>query len=104
MWDAYLVEMKQWRVPSSLDITIIFSDIIDIMPSALLNEVFMEGISRWGYARYANNAYTDLVQEPNELLFDFSRLSKYTQTLWENNRDEPVKIFKDKWKGRLSGK
>jgi hypothetical protein len=104
MWDAYLVEMKQWRVPSSLDITIIFSDIIDVMPSAILNEIFVEGVSRWKYARYANNAYTDLVQEPNELLFDFSRLSKYTQTLWGNNRDEPVKIFKNKWKGRISGK
>jgi hypothetical protein len=104
MWDSYLVEMKQWLVSSSLDITIIFSDIIDIMPNAILNEIFVEGVSRWKYARYANQSYTDYVQEPNELLFDFSRLSKYTQTLWENNRDEPVKIFKDKWKGRASGR
>jgi hypothetical protein len=104
MWDAYLIEMQQWGVESSLDLTFIFSNNTDVFVSAILNEVLVEGVSRWGYARYANNNYTDLVQEPNELLFDFSRLSKYTQVLWENNRDEPVKIFRDKFKGRLSGK
>lgn len=104
MWDAYLVESKQWLVPSSLDITFIFAANTDIMVSVIKGEAFIEGVSRWGYAKYVNVNFTDLVNEPNEILFDYSRLSKYTQVLWENSRDEPVKIFKDLFKGRVSGK
>jgi hypothetical protein len=104
MWDAYLVESQQFNVPSTLDITFIFSNNTDVMESIITNEIFVEGVSRWEYAKYGNANYTDIVNEPNEILFDYSRLSKYTQVLWENDRDEPVKIFKDKFKGRLSGK
>lgn len=103
-WDAYLVESKQWLVPATLDITFIFTSNTDVMANIIINEIFVEGVSRWGFARYANINFTDTVNNPNEILFDYSRLSKYTQVLWENNRDEPVKIFKDKFKGRSSGK
>lgn len=103
-WDAYLLECKQWSVTSSLDVTFIFADNTDIMLDAVLTEVFTEGVSRWGFARYANVNFTDLVNEPNEILFDFSYLSKYMQVLVENDRNEPVKCFKEKFKGRVSQK
>lgn len=104
MWDSYLVESKQWLIPSTLDITFIFSDNTDVMENIIKNMVFVEGVSQWGFAKYANLNFTDTVNEPNEILFDYSRLSKYVQVLWENDRDEPVKIFKDKFKGRISQK
>lgn len=103
MWDAYLVESKQWLVPTTLDITFIFANETDVMANIIRNEVFIEGVSQWGYAKYVNTKFTDLLNEPNEIIFDYSRLSKYVQVLWENDRDEPVKIFKEKWKGRSSG-
>jgi hypothetical protein len=104
MWDAYLLESKQWYIPATLDITFIFSDTTDVMEDIIKNEAFVEGVSRWGFAKYVNLNFTDLVNEPNEILFDYSRLSKYMQVLVENDRDEPVQIYKEKWKGRTSGK
>jgi hypothetical protein len=104
MWDAYLLESQQWAATATLDISFIFADSIDIIIGAISSEIFIEGVSRWGYAKYANVNFTDIVNEPTEILFDYSRMSKYMQVLWENNRDEPVKVFKDKFKGRLSGK
>lgn len=104
MWDSYLVESKQHSVQATLDITFIFSNNTDVMESVIRNEIFVEGVSEWGVAKYANVNFTDIVNEPNEIIFDYSRLSKYVQVLWENDRDEPVKIFKSKWKGRASGK
>lgn len=103
MWVSYVVESKQWLVPSTLDITFIFSNNTDVMANAIKNQVFIEGIAEWGYAKYANLNFTDTVNEPGEIVFDYSRLSKYAQVLWENNRDQPVKIFRDKFKGRVSG-
>jgi hypothetical protein len=102
MWDSYLVESQQWLVSATLDINFIFANNTDEMIKVIKNEVFVEGVSQWGFAKYANLNYTDLLNEPNEIMFDYSRLSKYVQVLWENDRDEPVKIFKDKWKGRTS--
>jgi hypothetical protein len=103
-WDAYLLESKVWYIPSTLDLTFIFADLTDVMVSIIANEVFVEGTSRWGYAKYVNVNFTDLANEPNEILFDYSRLSKYMQVLVENPRDEPVKIYREKWKGRPSQK
>jgi hypothetical protein len=104
MWDAYLVESKQWYVPATLDITFIFAGNTDQMLKIIKGEVFVEGVSQWGFAQYANVNFTDSLNEPNEIIFEYSRLSKYVQVLWENPRDEPVKIFKDLFKGRKSGK
>lgn len=103
-WDKYLVESKQWIVPATLDITFIFANQTTIMGQAIKNEIFIEGVSKWGQAKYVNVNFTDLVNEPNEISFEFSPKSKYVQVLWENNRDEPVKIYKEKWKGRVSGR
>jgi hypothetical protein len=104
MWDAYIVESKQWGVTASLDITFIFSDVTDVMQKVIKNQVFIEDIAEWDVAKYVNVNFTDFVNEPDEILFDYSRLSKYVQVLWENPRNEPVKIFKEKFKGRISGK
>jgi hypothetical protein len=103
-WDAFLLECKQWLVASTLDITFIFADNTDVMEDAVASSVFVEGQSLWGFAKYANINFTDLVNEPNEILFDFSYLSKYMQVLVENPRNEPVKIFAEKLKGRPSGR
>ncbi len=104
MFDAYLVESKQWSVPATLDVTIVFSSVTDVFEKIIKNEVFVEDVSSWDVAKYANLDFTDILNEPNEILFSYSRLSKYVQTLWENPRDEPVKIFKSKFKGRTSGR
>lgn len=104
MWDAYLLESKQWLVPATLDITFIFSNVTDVFVGIIHNEIMVEDVSHWDVARYANIDYTDVLNEPEEITFDYSRLSKYVQVLWENNRDEPMKIYKDRWKGRVSGK
>lgn len=104
MFDAYLVESRQWSVPATLDVTIIFSSITDVFEKVIKNEIFVEDVSQWDVAKYANVDFTDILNEPNEILFEYSRLSKYVQTLWENPRDEPVKIFKEKLKGRISGR
>lgn len=104
MWDAYLVESKQWLVTATLDITFIFSGNTDVMEKIIKNQVFIEDISEWDVAKYANIDFTDTVNEPGEILFEYSRLSKYAQVLWENDRDEPVKVYKEKWKARVSGR
>lgn len=101
-WDYYLVEAKQWNVPSTLDITVVFSESTIDLKDALVNEVFTWGVSTWGKSKWTNVDYTDLVNEPSELIFH--NKAKYCQVLWENNRDEPVTIYKDKWKGRISGR
>lgn len=103
-WDAYLLESKQWLVQSTLDITFIFSANLDEMESIIKNEIFVENVSRWGFAKYANLNFTDTVNEPNEILFDYSRLSKYAQILIESPRSEPMKLFRELIKGRGSGK
>jgi hypothetical protein len=104
MWDAYVVETKQWFVPASLDITIIFAANTDVLANAIKNQVFVEDISQWDVAKYLNVDFTDAINEAGEIIFDYSRLSKYVQVLLENNRDQPVKVFKEKWKGRTSGR
>lgn len=103
-WDAYLVESKQWNTPATLDISFVFSNSTQDFINVVAGEVFVEGISRWGYAKYANIDFTNLLNEPNEILFEYSQFSRYCQVIFENNRDEPVKIFKDKFKGRGSGR
>lgn len=103
-WDAYILESKTWYTPSTIDITFIFANQTDVMESIIKNEIMVEGISKWGSAVYVNVNFTDFTSNANEILFDYSRLSKYMQVLVENNRDEPVKIFRELWKIRTSGK
>lgn len=99
-WDYYLIEAQQWSVKSSLDVKAIFSTTTVELEHALQNELFVWGVSKWGQAKWANIDYTDNVNQPNELIFH--KKAKYVQVVWDNNRDEPVEIFKDKWKGRPS--
>jgi hypothetical protein len=104
MWDGYLLESQQSYGIATLDVTFIFTNNTDVMEGVINGQVFVEGVSQWGYAKYANVNFTDLVNEPNEILFEYSRLSKYVQVLVENDRDEPVKQYREKFKGRNSGK
>jgi hypothetical protein len=101
-WDYYLLEAKQWNVTATLDIGVVFSNTTVELLKALKNEIFVEGVTKWGEGKYANVDYTDIVNEPNELIFH--KKSKYVQVIWENNRDEPVEIYKERWKGRISGR
>lgn len=101
-WDYYLLEAKQWNVPSSIDISVIFTQSMVQLASAYQNNIFVWGAAQWGVAKWANANYTDLVNEPKELIFH--KKAKYAQVLIENNRDEPVEIYKEKWKGRASGR
>lgn len=101
-WDYYLAEAKQWSVPSTLDISVVFSENTVMLQDALINEVLTWSVSEWGKAKWTNVDYTDLVNEPNEIIFH--KKAKYVQVLWENNRDEPVTVYKDRWKGRTSGR
>lgn len=101
-WDYYLVEAKQFTVPSTLDIKVIFSASTVELLSALKNEIFVWGASKWGEAKWANVDYSDIVNEPNELIFH--KKAKYAQIVWENNRDEPTELYKDRFKGRVSGR
>jgi hypothetical protein len=101
-WDAYLLEAKQWSVPASLDIAVVFSETMQTLDKALKNEVFTWNVSKWGEAKWTNANYTDLVNEPDEIIFH--KKAKYIQVLWKNERDEPVTIYKERWKGRNSGR
>lgn len=101
-WDYYIVESKQWLVTSSLDITVMFAESTVVLQDVIHNEVFVWGASKWGIAKFTNANYTDIVNEPKEIIFH--KRAKYCQVLWSNDRDEPVTIYKDRWKGRVSGR
>lgn len=101
-WDYYLLESKQWKVPATLDINVVFYNVTVQKPTAVKNEVFVWGSSKWGDAKWGNPDFTDIVNQPNELAFH--KKSKYVQVIWQNNRDEPVEIYKERWKGRTSGR
>jgi len=96
-WDYYLVEAKQWLEPSSLDVSVNFTQTTSSISieSAWKNNVFMWGVSKWSEAQWANLNFTDIVNAPDQLIFHYP--SKYCQVLWENNRDEPVEIYRDRW-------
>jgi hypothetical protein len=101
-WDYYLLEARMFYETSTLDVLAIFFNETVNKPSVVKNEVFVFGISKWGEAKWANSDYTDMVNQPNEIIFH--NKSKFCQMKWFNDRDEPVEIFSDKWKGRLSGR
>ena len=102
-WDYYLLECRQFLVPSSIDLQVVFGNNV----SATINDspwklnVAVYGVSRYGSARYASLQYTDIVNQPQRLVY--KKKAKYVQVLWENNNDEPIEIYKDVWLGRVSG-
>jgi hypothetical protein len=104
MWDYYLVEAKQWLEPSSLDVVVNFTQTTSAIQvdGAWKNNVFVWGVSKWGEAQWANMNFTDIVNAPEQLIFHYP--SKYCQVMWENNRDEPVEIYRDRWFVRPSTK
>jgi hypothetical protein len=103
-WDYYLMEAKQFLVPATVNLQIIFGNTAATTTSASpwkLN-VAVYGVSRYGQARYANLQYTDIVNAPERLKFR-GKKAKYVQMLWYNYEDQPVEVYKDKWIGRTSG-
>lgn len=102
MWDNYLVEARQFLVPSTLDVSVIFTNDTSTQSiiAAWKNNVAVYGVSSYGTAVYANLQYTDIVNAPDPIYFHDK--AKYVQILWGNNRDEPTEIYKDRFSGRLS--
>jgi hypothetical protein len=88
--------------PSTLDITAIFFDQTVSKPSAIKNEIMVWGVTKWGEGKWANADYSDMVNQPNEIIFH--NKSKFCQMKWFNDRDEPIEIYSDKWKGRISAR
>lgn len=101
-WDYYLLEARMFYEPSTLDVITIFFDQTVEKPSAIKNEAMIWGKSKWGEAKWVNPGYSDIVNQPNEIIFH--NKSKYVQMIWRNDLDEPVEIYKEVWKGRLSGR
>jgi hypothetical protein len=102
-WDYYLLEARQWLVPSVIDLYVIFnnSEVTASDEAAWKNSVAVWDEATWDESQWANMEYTDIVNSPNRRTF--KKKSKYVQTLWDSPRDEPLEIFKDLWIGRLSG-
>jgi len=102
-WDYYLIESRQWIVPSKLDVIVIFSNSSGAVDDDTNwgNTIAAWDISPWDEAQWANADFTDVVNAPNRRVF--KKKAKYVQVLWDNPRDEPVEIYSDKWIGRVSG-
>lgn len=102
-WDYYLLEARQWLVPSTLDLYVIFSNqtVTSSDEAAWKNSVAVWDTATWDVSQWANLEYTDIVNAPNRRVF--KKKAKYVQLLWDNPRDEPVEVYKDQWYGRTSG-
>lgn len=103
-WDYYLLESRRYLRPSNIDLYVVFTNAhaTDSITDAWNSSIFVWDESKWDEAVWVNNLYTDIVNMPNEI--SFHRKAKYIQVMWENNRDEPVEIYKEVWKGRASGR
>lgn len=100
-WDYYIVEQKQYTLPSSLDIYAIFTYSPEQASFVIGSTVALWDDGEWDVAQWGNENFTEPVNEPRRIVY--KKKSKYVQVLWENNRDEPVEVYWDKWIGRVSG-
>lgn len=104
-WDEYILETKNYGgVTSTIDVEVAFSDITESAASLVTGSpTFVWGVSKWGIVAWATASaqYTEFVSEPSPLLFH--KKARYVQVRWFNNKDEPVEIYREKWRGRLSG-
>lgn len=100
-WDYYVIEMKQYAIPSSLDVTMIFTDSSLELPTAVDTNSAVWDVTDWDDSYWANEDFTENVNEPRRYVY--KKKSKYVQELWENARSEPIEIYWDKWIGRTSG-
>lgn len=100
-WDYYILELKQYDRPSSVDVTIIFANDSEAGAYSLDTSEFIWDVSEWDHSYWSNNEYTETVNEPRRMRY--MKKSKYIQELWENDRDEPLEIYWSKWIGRTSG-
>lgn len=98
----YLCEAKQWEVRSTLDVEIVHSADVFIIPTALRNEVFVWGVSAWSEAEWANLFYTEIINNAKRI--PIHRKAKYFQRRWRNPRDEPVTILRERFIGTVSGR
>lgn len=100
-FDYYIVEMKQWPLPSSLDVTVIFTQSSSLAPTSIDSSSAVWDIGSWDESFWTNEDYTETVNEPRRIVY--KKKAKYVQVLWENNADQPMEIYWDRWLGRNSG-
>lgn len=100
-WDYLIIELKQYPIPSSLDVTVIFTQSSELGAQAIDTSSAVWDETEWDVAEFANEDYTETVNEPRRI--KYMKKSKYVQELWENNADQPVEVYWSKWIGRVSG-
>lgn len=103
-WDEYYLEMKNFGINCSVTVEVAFSaGSIEVSGSVLTGApTFVWGQSKWGSVAWAaTGQYTEYLTEPAPLLFH--KKARYVQVRWFNDRNEPVEIYRDKWRGRSSG-
>lgn len=101
-WDYLIVEMKQYPIPSSLDVTTIFTQSSTLGATSIDTNAAVWDVTDWDSAVWTNEDYTETVNSPRRINYKPNK-SIYVQLLWENPRDEPVEVYWDKWIGRTSG-
>lgn len=90
-WDILLVEAKQHKVPSTVDVEVNTYRGQWKLEKALKTEIFVWGLSNWGEAEWANPNFTDMLNNAKRLRV-FLR-GQYAQVRISNNRDEPIEIY-----------
>lgn len=90
-WDILMVEARQFKVKSSLDVEVNTYRNQFSQPSALKTAVFIWGETQWGESQWANQKLTDLLNNAKRLR-TFVK-GQYAQIKLSNNRDEPVEIY-----------
>jgi hypothetical protein len=105
MLDYYILKLKQYIVPASLDISIVYMRSMVEVEQALQNSYLVWDVSEWDIAAWANLDYTDLVSAPQRLStrLKLPKQAYYFQIRWRNNRDEPVEVYGESLIGRTSG-
>jgi hypothetical protein len=100
--DYYILEAKQWTVPSTLDVEMVYGSNVISKPSALINEIFVWGITAYGRGQWSNLNFTDILNQAKRIII--KKKGHYFQRRLRNSRDEPALVYREKYIGRLSNK
>lgn len=105
--DYYILRLKQYDITATLDISLVYLQGTVDIDKAIQNQYAIwdtEG-SYWDEAIIANLDYTDLVSAPQRLSnrLQLPKKGFFFQLRWQNNRDEPVEVYSEKFIARTSG-
>lgn len=90
-WDILMIEARQFKVNSTLDVEVNTRTGQYAQPSAIKTAQLIWGETEWGEAQWTNPELTDVVNEAKRLR-SFLK-GQYSQIKLSNNRDEPVELF-----------